>query len=95
MSPGGEERIANELKLGILVSPRTVGKYIRQGSHRRGPDPQQRWLTFIRNHANVIRRLRLLYSGDRNFLDSVRSVILELAIRRIMHQNVTTHPTDE
>src|SRR5260370_1886970 len=43
----GEERIANELKmkLGIRVSPRTVGKYLNNGGPRREPDPKQRWLT--------------------------------------------------
>jgi putative transposase len=52
----GEERIANELKLklGIRVSPRTVGKYLRLGRPVRTPDPKQRWLTFVRNHAQVI-----------------------------------------
>ena len=52
----GEERIANELKLklGIRVSPRTVGKYLRNGRPARTPDPQQRWLTFVHNHAKVI-----------------------------------------
>ena len=51
-----EERIANELKLklGIRVSPRTVQKYLRRGGPARTPDPKQRWLTFIRNHAQVI-----------------------------------------
>jgi hypothetical protein len=54
-STWGEERIANELKLklGIRVSPRTVGKYLAQGP-RRIPDPSQRWLTFVRNHAQAI-----------------------------------------
>ena len=39
----GEERIANELKLklGIRVSPRTAGKYLRNGRPSRTPDPQQ------------------------------------------------------
>jgi putative transposase len=52
----GEERIANELKLklGIRVSPRTVAKYLRVGGPARAPDPKQRWLTFVRNHAEVI-----------------------------------------
>jgi hypothetical protein len=47
-----EERMANELKLklGLRVSPRTVGKYRRAGPVR-APDPQQRWLTFVHNHA--------------------------------------------
>src|SRR4051794_13817647 len=52
----GEERIANELnlKLGIRLSPRTVGKYLRTGRPPRTPDPKQRWLTFVHNHAQVI-----------------------------------------
>jgi hypothetical protein len=52
----GEERIANEskLKLGIRVSPRTVEKHLRNGGPVRTPDPEQRWLTFVHNHAKVI-----------------------------------------
>jgi phage-related protein len=52
----GQERIASELqlKLGIRVSPRTVEKYLNVGGPVRTPDPKQRWLTFVRNHANVI-----------------------------------------
>jgi homeodomain-containing protein len=51
----GQEHIANELKLklGIRVSPRTVGKYLREWP-RREPDPSQRWLTFVRNHAQAM-----------------------------------------
>jgi putative transposase len=51
----GQEHIANELKLklGIRVSPRTVGKYLAQCPHR-NPDPSQRWLTFVRNHAQAM-----------------------------------------
>jgi len=51
----GEERIANELlvKLGIGVSPRTVGKYMpkRPPGQPRG---DQRWSTFLKNHAKAI-----------------------------------------
>jgi hypothetical protein len=53
----GEERIANELKLklGIRVSPRTVAKYLAGGGCTgRKPDPNQRWLTFVHNHAQAI-----------------------------------------
>jgi putative transposase len=51
----GEERIANELlvKLGIRVSPRTVGKYMpkRPPGQPRG---DQRWAIFLKNHARAI-----------------------------------------
>src|SRR5712691_4066900 len=53
----GEERIANELKLklGIQVAPSTVRRYLSRGNGPgRSPDPTQRWLTFIRNHAHVM-----------------------------------------
>ena len=51
----GEERIANglKLKIGIRVSPRTVRKYLA-GWYGREPDQSQRWLTFVRNHAEAI-----------------------------------------
>ena len=46
----GEERIANELliKLGIRVSPRTVGKYMPKRPLGQ-PRGDQRWATFLRN----------------------------------------------
>ena len=54
----GEERIAAELsvKLGILVSPRTVRAYWPQDSDPRGGrrTSSQPWRTFVRNHAKVI-----------------------------------------
>ncbi len=51
----GDERIANELKLKLVirVSPRTVEKYLRDGPVRT-LDPHQRWLTFVHNRAKVI-----------------------------------------
>jgi hypothetical protein len=72
----GEERIANELllKLGIRVSPRTLRKYMP--TRPRGqPRGDQRWSTFVRNHAAAIlacdfcvvvtATFRLLYSIGR------------------------------
>jgi putative transposase len=54
----GEERIANDLplKLGVQVSPRTVCKYMLKSSALppgRSRD-DQRWATFLKNHAQVI-----------------------------------------
>src|SRR5215475_437851 len=69
----GEERIANELKLklGIRVWPRTVEKYVHVGGPVRTPDPQQRWLTFVRNHATVMVACELLHRRDCHFPDSI------------------------
>jgi putative transposase len=51
----GQERIANELlvKLGIQVSPRTVRKYLPNPPLGR-PRGDQRWSTFLKNHARAI-----------------------------------------
>ena len=93
----GEERIANELqlKLGIRVSPRTVEKYLHVGGPVRTPDPQQRWLTLVRNHAHVIVACDFFTVVTATFRTLYVFVILEIATRRIVHQNVTAHPTAE
>jgi len=93
----GEERIANELKLklGIQVSPRTVGKYLRNGRSPRTPDPQQRWLTFVHNHAKGIVACDFFVVVTAAFRILYVFVIMELGTRRILNQNVTAHPTTE
>ena len=49
----GAPRIHGELlKLGFMVSERTVSRYMR--SHGRSPERRQSWLTFLRNHREVI-----------------------------------------
>ena len=93
----GEERIANELKmkLGIRVSPRTVGKYLSSGGPRREPDPKQRWLTFVRNHAKAIVACDFFVVVTVSFRTVYVFVIMELGTRRMLHHNVTAHPTAE
>jgi hypothetical protein len=92
----GQERIANELKLklGIRVSPRTVEKYLRDGPART-PDPKQRWLTFVHNHAKVIVACDFFVVVTATFRTLYVFVIIELATRRILHHNVTADPTSE
>src|SRR5262249_59485679 len=49
----GAPKIHGELlKLGLVVSERTVARYL-QRIHRRG-DPSQSWLAFLENHRDVI-----------------------------------------
>src|SRR6266849_1527343 len=93
----GEERIANELKmkLGIRVSRGTVGKYLNSGGPRREPDPKQRWLTFVRNHAKVIVASDFFVVVTVSFRTLYVFVIMELGTRRILHHYVTAHPTAE
>jgi len=91
----GSERIANELslKLGILVSPRTVRKYLDAGP--RGRTPDQRWSTFIRNHARAIVACDFFVTVTVGFRVLYVFVAMEIGSRRILHANVTAHPTAE
>jgi putative transposase len=93
----GEERIANELKLklGIRISPRTVAKYRNSRGPRRGPDPKQRWLTFVRNHAKAILACDFFVVVTARFRILYAFVIMELGTRRTLHHNVTAYPTAE
>ncbi|MEN8130348.1 MAG: integrase core domain-containing protein [Pseudomonadota bacterium] len=90
----GEERIANELllKLGIRVSPRTVRKYMPV---RPSIDPRsdQRWSTFVRNHAAAILACDFCVVVTATFRLLYVFVIIEHQTRRIVHCNVTTNPT--
>jgi transposase InsO family protein len=90
----GERRIANELKLklGLRVSPRTVAKYVQRGPGRK-PDPQQRWTTFVRNHAQVVLATDFFVVVTAHFRIFYILVILEVGTRRVLHHNVTAHPT--
>jgi len=90
----GEERIANELllKLGIRTSPRTVRKYMpkRPRGQTRG---DQRWSTFVHNHAAAILACDFCVVVTATFRLLYVMVVTEHQTRRIVHCNVTTHPT--
>ena len=90
----GEERIANELlvKLGIRVSPRTVRKYMspmRPGM----PRGDQRWSTFLKNHARAIIACDFFITVTATFRMLYVFVVIEHGTRRLAHVNVTAHPT--
>ena len=95
----GEERIANELliKLGLQVSPRTVRKYMPEYP---GYEPgkrvtDQRWTTFVRNHAEMIVACDFFTVVTATFKVIYVFVVVEHASRRILHCNVTRHPTSD
>jgi putative transposase len=93
----GQERIANELllKLGLRVSPRTVRKYMPK---RLTPGPgtrvsSQPWSAFVRNHAQAIVACDFCVAMTVAFRMLYVFVVIEHASRRLLHINVTTHPT--
>jgi putative transposase len=93
----GEELIANELwlKLGLQVSPRTVRKYMPKRCDR-GPNhglPSQRWVALVRNHAQAIVACDFCLVVTATFRLLYVFVVMEHATRRILHCNVTAHPT--
>jgi hypothetical protein len=91
-----EERIANELlvKLGIRVSPRTVRKYMPKRPPGR-PRADQRWSTFLRNHARAIVACDFFVAVTATFRRLHVLVLIEHGSRRLLHCNVTQHPSAE
>ena len=90
----GQERIADELllKIGIRISPRTVRRYMPEAPQRPA-DPKQRWMTFVRNHAKAIIASDFFVVVTATFQLVYVFVIIEVATRRVLHFNVTRHPT--
>src|SRR5215467_8718892 len=91
----GEERIAAELllKLGIRISPRTVRRYMPPDHGRQGGPSSQRWMTFVRNHAQGILACDFFVTVTAGFRVLYVFVVMEVGTRRIAHFHVTAHPT--
>jgi transposase InsO family protein len=93
----GEERVAAELsvKLGILVSPRTVRAYWPHDADPKGrrKTSSQHWRCFVRNHAQAMVAADFLVAITAGFRVLYVLVVMEIGSRRILHCNVTAHPT--
>ena len=92
----GQARIANELslKLGIQVSPRTVRAYWPSEILPAPPRPgSQSWHTFIHNHAQAIVACDFMVAITAHFRVLYILLLMEIGSRRIVHCNVTAHPT--
>jgi putative transposase len=86
----GAPRIHGELlKLGYSVSEGTVARYMVK---RRGR-PTQNWKTFLDNHLGETCAIDFLSVPTVMFRTLYVFVVLSLDRRRIVHLNVTTHPT--
>jgi len=88
----GAPRIHGELlKLGLTVSQATVSKYMLR--HRRSPS--QVWRTFLKNHATDLIALDFFTVPTATFRVLFVFVVLSHGRRRLVHFNVTEHPTAE
>jgi len=88
----GAPRIHGELlKLGLTVSQATVSKYIVRP---RRP-PSQAWRTCLKNHAADVIALDFFTVRTATFRVLFVLVMLTHSRRRLVHFNVTEHPTAE
>jgi putative transposase len=88
----GAPRIHGELlKLGFDVSERTVSGFLR----RLSPPDQARklWSTFLRNHREVIAAMDFFTVPTLTFRVLYCFFVIEHGRRKIVHFNVTEHPT--
>jgi len=81
------------LKLGFAVSERTVARYLRR-MRRRG-DPAKRWLTFLNNHREAIVAFDFFTVPTLTFRLLYCFFVIEHDRRRVLHFNITRHPTAE
>ena len=87
----GQGRIMAELvKLGHLVSPRTVRKYMRRPW---SGTPSPRWREFLRQQAKDIWACDFLTVRTLTFQTLYVFFLIHHATREIVHARVTRHPT--
>jgi putative transposase len=95
-NPGwGAPKIHGELlKLGFNVSERTVARYLRRLRPRSGKR-DQRWKAFLANHREVIVAFDFFTVPTVTFNLLYCLVVIEHSRRKVLHCNVTAHPTSE
>ena len=88
----GAPKIHGELqKLGFVVSERTVARYLRHIRCRGGS--AARWRTFLQNHREAIVALDFFTVPTLTFQLLYCFFVIEHGRRRILHCNVTRHPS--
>jgi len=86
----GSPHIVGELaKLGITVAKSTVETYMV----RTAKPPSQTWRTFLTNHAKEIVSIDFIVVPTIRFTMLYVLVFLSIDRRRVVHFNVTEHPT--
>jgi transposase InsO family protein len=87
----GTERVRGELlKLGIVVSNRSIRRYRWRGPRR---PPSQTWRTFLRNHSHHLWAADLFTVPMLTFKTLYVLVFIAHGRRELVHVNVTANPT--
>jgi transposase InsO family protein len=88
----GAPRIHGELRmLGIDISERTVLRWMRKAP--RDTEPAKRWSTFLSNHREAIAAMDFFTVPTVTFGVLYCFFVISHNRRRILHCNVTRHPT--
>jgi putative transposase len=89
----GAPRIHGELlMLGFDLSERTISRWMKRAP--RDPEGARRWLTFLRNHREVIAAMDFFTVPTITFGFLYCFFVIGHDRRRILHFNVTCHPTN-
>jgi putative transposase len=90
----GAPRIHGELlKLGLEISERTVSRYLARLG--RGGNSGRRWLTFLKNHREVIAAIDFFTVPTATFRVLYCFFVISHSRRRVLHFNTTEHPTGQ
>ena len=88
----GAPRIHGELlMLGFDFSERTISRWMKRAP--RSPEPAKRWLTFLRNHREAIAAMDFFTVPTVTLRMLYCFFIISHDRRRMLHCNVTRHPT--
>jgi putative transposase len=88
----GAPRIHGELqKLGFILSERTVARYLSRTP--RSGDAAKKWLAFLHNHREAIVAFDFFTVPTASFRVLYCFFVIEHERRRILHFNVTRHPS--
>jgi putative transposase len=91
----GAPQIHGELlKLGIVISERTVSRYLGRRTPGSGESPQK-WMTFLNNHREAIAAIDFFTLPTLTFGVLYCFFVIEHHRRKILHFNVTAHPEAE
>jgi transposase InsO family protein len=78
-------------KLGVHLGLTTISRYLPKVCP--GNDPRQRWMRFLRNHRDLIAGMDFFVVPTARFSLLYVWFVLDHGRRRVLHFNVTAHPT--